>query len=149
MDLNDDEAVILPVKKYSNDEIENEVDEEIKVEIKVEDEDVSDDDEVVLKCEGCGVDFTSKEALEKHQKEKHDHRKFVCKHCGKAVMGKDALRYHERSHNKVQCDSCDRMFSSKNISIHKQKCKGKVPVTKGKHVCDQCGYQTNQGSFQK
>ena len=119
MNSSDDEMIVLPVRKYSNDEIENEVDEDLKVDVKVEAEHVSDEEEDELKCDGCGLDFSGKEALRKHQKEKHDLRKFLCKHCGQSFVGNDALRYHERTHQQVTCDMCDKLISSKNfISNH-------------------------------
>ena len=85
-ETNNNDAIVLPVRSYTIEEIENEVNEDIKAELKVENEDIEiDEDNAELKCDGCGKDFIGKTALEKHQKEKHKHdnRKFVCQTCGK------------------------------------------------------------------
>ena len=150
-ETNKNDAIVLPVRSYTIEEIENEVNEDIKAELKVENEDIElDEDNAEFKCDGCGKDFIGNAALAKHQKEKHKHdnRKFVCQDCGKSFIGKKSLENHERSHKRVPCDGCDKLFSSKNLSKHRKKCQGKVEGTK-EHVCEQCGYSTKEERFQK
>ena len=151
MNSSDDEneMIVLPVKKYSNEEIENEVDEDVKMEVKMEEEDV-EDDVALLKCDVCGKDVNGQSELEKHLKtHKQDKRNFVCNVCGKSCLGQKSLLDHERSHKKVSCDKCDKEYSPKNIYAHKKTCKGKKDPSSKRKVCEECGYSTEKGHFQK
>ena len=62
------------------------------------------------------------------------HKEFICSECGIAVVGKEKLKNHIKSHKKATCEVCNKEFQIKNIPSHIKSCSKKLQ--EGKNSID-------------
>lgn len=98
-----------------------------------------DDDEVVC-CPGCGIEFTNKNEMQKHFDDHHKTDAGVsCDKCGKKFNKLDHLKAHylaAHTENKFECRQCGRCFSYKSALDRHIKV---VHENQRDHECNKCG----------
>ena len=62
---------------------------------------------VMVKCDKCEENFTSKGRLSKHRQCHHSDQSYTCEECGKVFPSKPGLKSHERKvHQKEPSGLC-------------------------------------------
>ncbi|XP_056386987.1 zinc finger protein 271-like isoform X2 [Hyla sarda] len=75
-------------------------------------------------CPECGIGFTQKAYLMKHQKIHTGEKPFSCLECGKSFMQKDHLERHQRIHTgekPFSCSECGKSFTQKKTLVQHHK----------------------------
>lgn len=68
-----------------------------------------------FKCETCGNGYNTKKNLKRHIMRNHEVPKYKCDLCGRTYKDKSYLNIHLKAHSKakIECESCDKVFTSK------------------------------------
>lgn len=74
--------------------------------------------DVAYICDICDKLVSSSEYLNIHKKQVHDDKQVKCKVCGKICRNRVTLHKHSRSHVKVECSVCNKIFSKQSIDGH-------------------------------
>ena len=76
-------------------------------------------------CQLCEKAFTHPESLKRHQKVKHEGKKFNCNKCENTFASKYNLKvhdltFHEEIDLRVKCNKCDKLVSKGNHLRHQE-----------------------------
>ncbi|XP_042523695.1 zinc finger protein 792 [Dipodomys spectabilis] len=96
-------------------------------------------------CGECGMFFSQRGALRKHQKIHTGTRTFGCSECGKVFTRSSDLMKHHRVHTgerPYECSECGKFFSqTSSLNSHRRLHTGEKPFQ-----CNECGKFFNQSS---
>ena len=73
-----------------------------------------------VRCDECDKVFNSKNKLAQHVAKVHKFKDCVCDVCGKSFKKLSALESHKKTHQTVQCESCDKTFKLSTFYMHRK-----------------------------
>ena len=101
-----------------------------------------------LSCSKCGKIFTSKSALNWHERIHTSGKQFSCSECGKKFSQAGGLKTHVRVHTNEKpysCSICNKKFTqASNLKTHKRTHTGEKPFS-----CSKCDKKFNQAAHLK
>ncbi|XP_063837093.1 zinc finger protein 675-like isoform X1 [Ostrinia nubilalis] len=100
--------------------------------------------ENAIKCDSCDKILPTKQALKSHIRYAHEKKLYACSICNEAFPTyRKRLQHFVEGHGRaplsLQCDQCDKTFSSNSNLNHHVKYKHLMVHREAKYTCEDCG----------